>query len=131
MKFCLVEIFPFPLPPNSQWFNNLFNEFGVGFFDMFFVAEWVEGISCFCFVVFVALALGELAFSRLLLGTLTIVLDIVTKFIQSDIPFSGKVFEMVVDNGFNHSVQDTSDRLSLVIFRIGLDFFPQVSDDFG
>ena len=98
---------------------------------MFFVAERVEGISCFCFVVFVALALGELAFSRLLLSTLTVVLDIVTKLIESDIPFSGKAFEMVVDNGFNHSVQDTSDRLSLVIFRIGLDFFPQVSDDFG
>lgn len=97
---------------------------------MFFVAERVEGISCFCFVVFVALALGELAFARLLLGTLTIVLDIVTKFIQSDIPFSGKAFEMVVDNSLNHSVQDASDRLSLVIFRIGLDFFPQIADDF-
>ena len=98
---------------------------------MFFVAERVEGISCFCFVVFVALALGELAFSRLLLSTLTVVLDLVTKLIESDIPFSGKAFEMVVDNGFNHAVQDASDRLSLVIFRIGLDFFPQVSDDFG
>ena len=98
---------------------------------MFFVAERVEGISGFCFVVFVALALGELAFSRLLLSTLTIVLDIVTKFIESDIPFSGKAFKMVVDDGFNHSVQDASNGLSLVIFRIGLDFFPQVSDDFG
>ena len=119
------------LPPHSQWFNNLFNEFGVGFFDVFFVAERVEGISGFCFVIFITLALGELAFAGLFLSTLTVVLDIVTKFIESDIPFSGKAFKMVVDDGFNHSVQDTSDRLSLVIFRIGLDFFPQISDDFG
>ena len=55
--------FPFSLSPHSQWFNHLFDEFGVGFFDVFFVAERVKGISCFCFVVFVTLALGELAFS--------------------------------------------------------------------
>ena len=96
---------------------------------MFFVAERVEGISGFCFVIFITLALGELAFAGLFLSTLTVVLDIVTKFIESDIPFSGKAFKMVVDDGFNHSVQDTSDRLSLVIFRIGLDFFPQISDE--
>ena len=117
------------LPPHSQWFNNLFDQLGIGFFDLFFVAEWVEGVCYFCLVVFVALALGELAFTGLFFGTLAIVLDIVAQFVGSDIPVFGKAYDMAFNDGFDHLVQNSGDRLSSVAFRLFLDLGPKVLDD--
>ena len=96
---------------------------------MFFVAERVEGISCFCFVVFVALALGELAFAGLFFGAFAVVLDIVAQFVDSDIPVFGKAYDMAIDDGFDHLVQDSGDGLSSVAFGLFLDLGPEILDD--
>ena len=120
---------PLFLPPHSQWFNHLFDQLGIGFFDLFFVAEWVEGIGYFCLVVFVALALGQLAFAGLFFGAFAIVLNIVAEFVGSDIPAFGKAYDMAINDGFDHLVQDSGDRLSSVAFGLFLDLGPEVLDD--
>ena len=120
---------PLLLPPHSQWFNHLFNQLGIGFFDLFFVAEWVEGVCYFCLVVFVALALGQLAFAGLFFGTLAVVLDIVAEFVGSDIPVFGKAYDMAIDDRFDHLIQDSGDGLSSVAFGLFLDLGPKVLDD--
>ena len=117
------------LPPHSQWFNHLFDQLGIGFFDLFFVAEWVEGVCYFCLVVFVALALGQLAFAGLFFGTFAVVLDIVAQLVGSDIPVFGKAYNMAIDDGFDHLVQDSGNGLSSVAFRLFLDLGPEVLDD--
>ena len=117
------------LPPHSQWFNNLFDQLGIGFFDLFFVAEWVEGICYFCLVVFIALALGQLAFAGLFFGTFAVVLDIVAEFVGSDIPAFSEAYDMAIDDGFNHLVQDSGDGLPSVAFGLFLDLGPEVLDD--
>ena len=87
------------LPPHSQWFNHLFDQLGIGFFHLFFVAEWIEGICYFCLVVFVALALGQLAFAGLFFGTFAVVLDIVAELVGSAIPVFGKAYDMAFNDG--------------------------------
>lgn len=72
---------------------------GIGFFDLFFVAEWVEGIGYFCLVVFVALTLGQLAFAGLFLGAFAVVLNIVAQLVSSDIPVFSKAYDMAIDDG--------------------------------
>lgn len=119
----------YPLPPHSQWFNHLFDQLGISFFDLFFVAEWVEGICYFCLVVFVALALGQLAFAGLFFCTFAVVLDIVAELVGSDIPDFGEADDMAFNDGFDHLVQDSGDRLSSVAFGLFLDLGPKVLDD--
>ena len=120
---------PLFLPPHSQWFNHLFDQLGIGFFDLFFVAEWVEGIGYFCLIVFVALALGQLAFTSLFFSAFAVVLDIVAQLVGSDIPVFSKAYDMAIDDGLDHLVQDSGDRLSSVAFGLFLDLGPEVLDD--
>lgn len=96
---------------------------------MFFVAEWVEGICYFLLVIFVALALGQLAFAGLFFRAFAVVLDIVAQFVGSDLPVFGEAFDMAIDDGFDHLVQDSGDGLSSVAFGHFLDLGPEVLDD--
>ena len=122
---------PLFLPPHSQWFNHLFDQLGIGFFDLFFVAEWVEGIGYFCLVVFVALALGQLAFAGLFFGAFAVVLDIVAQLVGSDIPVFSEADDMAIDDRFDHLVQDSGDGLSSIAFGLFLDLGPEILDDLG
>ena len=96
---------------------------------MFFIAKWVEGICYFCLVVFVALALGQLAFAGLFFGAFAVVLDIVAEFVGSDIPIFGEAHDMAIDDRFDHLVQDSGDGLSSVAFGLFLDLGPKILDD--
>ena len=75
------------------------------------------------------MALGQLAFAGLFFGAFAVVLDIVAEFVSSDIPAFGKAYDMAIDDGFYHLVQDSGDGLSSVAFGLFLNLGPKVLDD--
>ena len=119
------------LPPHPQRLNHFLDQLGIGFFDLFFIEEWIEGICHLNFIVFVALTLGQLTFSELFFRSLAVVIDIVAEFIFTDIPNLTKVLDMLLDDRFNHLVKDISDGLTSVAVWICLYFLPKLGDDLG
>jgi hypothetical protein len=65
----------------------------------------------------------------LFFSTFAVVLDIVAQFVGSDIPVFSKAYDMAIDDGFDHLVQDSGDGLSSVAFGLFLDLGPEVLDD--